>query len=565
MVCPGRSGCETSAVRNRRPLIARAGISFLDLLAIVAILSSCSHNSSPKSEPTNPTSVKSAGTTLDTPGYKVSVTGAPSEPASAFRVTSNPQTPPKVQPYITSTAAGVSVSLPDGRQPSAPLTLTFDFRGKPAPVLPGQLPAVVALSEGVSEPEILRSHWDPDHQTLTAQSTHLSGFFPFAVNVEALGQQVTQALSGYLGLSSAKPDCVGKPLVVDGTTYTLDPVTVPAAWPCLSRRGSDISVDLASNSPLGWVVRSEPVSRDQGPDLAPDVGQAIDLGFYQTVFAPSVGNGTMLLPGGSTHLRYSKTDPPRVVGLRADPGVTLINGFLLGLHALYPSSKIFDLPGIVDCLKPFAATGGGTMPSGTDIGARTRPLIDCVTSGTDAVPTNPATVGLNLLTNNIATKSLGAVLSLGPDVANQLAASLSGFFGEFTGQNTETLAVLAGQHTTSGGGAESAIDRVDVTTWAYDRVEGDTYKADNTGGKQIEVFWKSFAGAHQVRSGCNSTLRIEGPGANETKERSGCDAYDPGLFVKLPNPGVFTVTVTVRPDGQPPITAHRTVTVLPHG
>ncbi len=508
--------------------------------------------------------MNSAGTTLDTVGYKVTVTGAPSEPAPVFRVTSNPQTPPKVQPYFTSTAAGVSVSLPEGRQPSAPLTLTFDFRGKPTRVQHGQLPVVVALSEGVSQPEVLPSHWDSDHQTLTAQSTHLSGFFPFGVDLKAFGQQVTSTLSGYLGLSSAKPDCVGKPLVVDDTTYTLDPVTVPAAWPCLSRRGSDISVDLASNSPLGWVVRSEPVSPDQGPDLAPDIAQAIDLGFYKTAFAPSVGDGTMLLPGGSTHLRFSKTTPPRLIDLRADPGVTLINGFLLGLHALYPSSKILDLPGVVDCLKPLAATDGGAIPSGTDIGARTRPLIDCVTSGTDAISTNPATVDLNLLTNNIATKSLGAVLSLGPDIANQLAASLSGFFGEFTGQNTETLAVRADQHTTSAGGAESTIDRVDITSWAYDRVEGDTYKADNTGGKQIEVFWKSFAGAQQVRSGCHSTLRIEGPGANETKELSGCDSYDPGTFVKVRNPGVYTVTVTVRQDGRTPITAHRTVTILAH-
>ncbi len=104
-----------------------------------------------------------------------------------------------------------------------------------------------------------------------------------------------------------------------------------------------------------------------------------------------------------------------------------------------------------------------------------------------------------------------------------------------------------------------------MTTWAYDRVQGDTYKADNTGAKQLEVFWKSFAGAHQVRSGYNSTVRLQGPGTDQTKNESGCDSYDPGTYVTAKNPGVYTVTVTVRQDGQPDIVATRTVTILPHG
>jgi len=118
--------------------------------------------------------------------------------------------------------------------------------------------------------------------------------------------------------------------------------------------------------------------------------------------------------------------------------------------------------------------------------------------------------------------------------------------------------------TTEPSSADSVIDRVDVTTWAYDRVEGDTYVADNTGAKQIQVFWKSFAGADQIKSGCKSTVQIEGPGTLETKERSGCDSYNPGAYVKARSPGVHTITVTVRQDGQPEITTQHTVTILPH-
>jgi hypothetical protein len=47
-------------------------------------------------------------------------------------------------------------------------------------------------------------------------------------------------------------------------------------------------------------VRSQPTTTDQTPDLAPDVSQWIDQAFYRTLFAGSVGNGTFLLPGGTT-------------------------------------------------------------------------------------------------------------------------------------------------------------------------------------------------------------------------------------------------------------------------
>src|SRR6516165_11231863 len=131
--------------------------------------------------------------------------------------------------------------------------------------------------------------------------------------------------------------------------------------------------------PLGWIVRSQPSTNDQGPDLAPDLSNFIDQGAYRTIFAGSVGNGTFLLPGGTTHLRFDKNNPPQQIALRADPGATHLNGLLLGLHALYPDSKVLNLPGMLDCLKPFAGGQSGGSSAGTDIGASTRVLINCVT------------------------------------------------------------------------------------------------------------------------------------------------------------------------------------------
>jgi hypothetical protein len=185
------------------------------------------------------------------------------------------------------------------------LTLKFDFRGKPSIDQPGQLPAVVAVSEGSPAPEVLQSQWDPASQTLTAQTDHLSSFFPFTLDLKGFGETISNALNGYLGLSAAKPGCVGQPLVVDDTTYTLEPPTVPAAWPCLSRSGDKINIDLSSNSPLAWTVRSEPPTTDEAPDLAPDVAQGIDLVAYKTMFEPVTRAALRsMMPARSACSRY---------------------------------------------------------------------------------------------------------------------------------------------------------------------------------------------------------------------------------------------------------------------
>lgn len=134
------------------------------------------------------------------------------------------------------------------------------------------------------------------------------------------------------------------------------------------------------------------------------------------------------------------------------------------------------------------------------------------------------------------------------------------FFTSF-GMATCGAALLFGSAGTAQ--AAPAIDRIDITTWAYDRVEGDTYTADNNGGKSLSVYWKSFAGNEQVRSGCTSTVEIVGPMLSETKNVNGCDSYNPGTTLKTRLPGVYKVTVTVSPEGQPEINAERDVTILP--
>lgn len=469
--------------------------------------------------------------------------------------------------FLSSVGDAVSVRLPHDAQPAQPLTVTFDFTGATPPRSgDGFVPAVIAIGEGTGEPEILASQWDSASSTLTAKTEHLSGFFPASIDLGGIAQGFGNAVNGFLGLQSAKPACVGSELKVDEVTYRLSPETVPAGWPCLSRNGSAISIDLKSNSPNAWIVRSEPPTTDMGVEVEPDVGYAINQTAYHTVFADVIGNGTLLLPGATTHLHFAPDSPPRTVVLHLDPGASLLSGLLVGMQALFPKAALLDIPGMVDCLKPLKLDFESDPP-GTSIGANLQPVLNCVTTTAGRLSTKPEG-GVAVTAAQIAAKSLGAVLSMGPGLVTQFAATLRGLADEVSGKRTETITVISDQPTAPERGAGNsptlAIDRVDVSTWAYDRVQGDTYQADRTGGKKIEVFWKSFAGDKQVRSGCKSTVRIQGPGTDQTKDESHCDSYEPGTYLQARHPGVYTITVTVLQGGQPAIAAQRTVTILPH-
>lgn len=411
----------------------------------IASLASCS--SAKGREPSSASATTSSTMTtsqaeakLTTPGYELTVAGAPSRDLS---VTSAEVTLPSMPQFIRNNEPGVSVTLPDRRQPTSPLSLTFAFHGKAAPdVTSDMVPAVIAVSGDTAEPEVLHSQWDPTTKTLTAQTEHLSSFFPIVVDLKSVGNMFASAVNGFLGLAGAKPECVGQPLDVDRTTYTMKPESVPAAWPCMSLNGDTINVDLQSNSPNGWIVRSDPATKDMTVDLHPDVTNLVSQAAYGTIFSASVGNGTLLLPGGTTHLRFPKEKPPKTIGLRADPGVTLINGLSVGLNSLFPNAKVLSVLGMTNCAKPLVANLPEHDLTTASVGEKTRSLIDCVISTSDALSTKPKP-GASVPKESIATKSLGALLSLGPSLANQLAATLNGLLGELTGSNLQTINITA--------------------------------------------------------------------------------------------------------------------------
>ena len=81
----------------------------------------------------------------DTTGYELTVTGAQGISAAP---TGDPTVP--LPGFLNSAGPAVSVTLPDGGQPTEPVMLRFDFTGRTAPRTSESLvPAVVAVSSGI--------------------------------------------------------------------------------------------------------------------------------------------------------------------------------------------------------------------------------------------------------------------------------------------------------------------------------------------------------------------------------------------------------------------------------
>lgn len=175
--------------------------------------------------------------------------------------------------------------------------------------------------------------------------------------------------------------------------------------------------------------------------------------------------------------------------------------------------------------------------------------------GDTPAPTTP--VATAEASSTVATTSVGA--------DRTTVAATSTVTTQAPSTTTSTNASTTAPAPTGSSTPDKTIDRVDVTSWAYDRVQGDTYVAANNNTKTLYIYWKSFAGQDQIRSGCTSTLTLSGPAGTYTKHESNCDSYDPGTYIDVKSPGTYTATVVVHQDRHGDVTGTREVTILPYG
>lgn len=474
---------------------------------------------------------------------------------------------PQAEALVVATEP-VSVELDGGKaQPSAPVQLEFDLSDRPD-IVAQLTDTVVPVVESVSmtdpaERDMFTGKWDPATQTLTAEVTHLTDFWVSVFNVFTAIENGIGRTFEILRGDSNSPCREKSELTLDGTDYVLTTVSPGAIAGCLVDNNGSIAIEFDNATGGFYAILVAPKDIGGNWVVAQPLSMADSAGSMIVGLTPNTKG--VLAGRSSGRFTLNPGIAKGDVRMMPQPHGILVKSLLSGISMFGIDLKRFEgIPQAWDCfVNGVNVANIDSSVTTAQLNAMIGGIAQCLIATGSAVDGNTSKLAA-LHRLSIATALLTELpQQLWDFIASGLQEAARDSVKDFRLRSSETPTPPA-TTTTEPSSANSVIDRVDVTTWAFDRVEGDTYVADNTGAKQIQVFWKSFAGDEQIRSGCKSTVRIEGPGTLETKESSKCDSYNPGTYVKARSPGVHNVTVTVLQDGQPEITTRHTVTVLPH-
>ncbi|WP_158021378.1 hypothetical protein [Mycolicibacterium chubuense] len=104
------------------------------------------------------------------------------------------------------------------------------------------------------------------------------------------------------------------------------------------------------------------------------------------------------------------------------------------------------------------------------------------------------------------------------------------------------------------------VNRLDITTWAYNKTALNSYRADNNGGKSVRVDWTARADGHEIDGACASSARVQGPDTDQAKDSSNCSS---SVWFDIHQPGNYTVTVTTHQDSGAEYSQNITLAIVP--
>ncbi|MGV0791369.1 hypothetical protein [Mycolicibacterium sp. XJ1819] len=552
---------------GRRELVA--------VLSVAALLvASCGFADGNKDDvatgPTTTSDRTSAGNQVDAviDGVKIQATLAPEDDGRDLTITPADVESSQADALVVA-ASPVSIELDGGSaQPSAPIRVQFDLSERPdvvAEMTDTVVPVVESVSATTGERDMFATTWDPATKTVTTEVTHLSNFWVSLFNVfKAIEDGIGRTFEELRG-NTRSPCRERSELTLDSTDYVLTAVSPGAVAGCLADDNGAVAIDFDNATGAFYAILVAP--DDIGGNWV--VGQALNMGDAAGSIAAgwTPGSKGVLAGRSSGRLTLNRGVTQGDVRLTPQPQGILAKSLLTGISMFGVDLKRFEgIPQAWDCFATAVnAPGIDGNVSTAQLNGMIGDISQCVIALAKAQGGDQARMTALHQLSVVVALLIELPQQLWDFIATGLQQAARDSVKDFRLRSTADTSPAPGPAEPEPAGEASAmIDRVEVTTWAYDRVEGDRYVADNAGGKNLEVFWKSFAGADQVRSGCTSSVRISGPGASETKNSSGCDSYNPGTYLKIKSPGTYTVTVTVRQDGRPDITAERTVTVLPH-
>ncbi|MBX5485168.1 MAG: hypothetical protein IRZ17_00975 [Mycolicibacterium hassiacum] len=536
----------------------------LAVVMVVLLAAACTKGEQPQQPAPEPEPVTSAppvaGTVVD--GVRIEVSTAAADEAAELTVGPGDAPAPEAAALVASTGS-VRVELDGGRvQPAGPVTLSFDLSGRPdlaGAITEGVIPVVESVSTtDPAERDMFPATWDAATKTVTAEVDHLSDFWVSLFNVgKAIADGVGRVFE--LARGDSRSPCRKKSeLTIGDTEYVLTAVSPGAVAGCLVDDGGAVAIDFENATGAFYSIAVSPESA--GGNWV--VTEVLDMGDAGgSLFSSIIPNSKGVLAGRSKgRLTLNKGVTECDVRMTPQQQGILVKALLAGIDMFGIDLKRFD--GISegwDCLAN--AINVTQIDAGVTAGE-----LDGFINGFAQCAIAAGEASADVV-KKAALHRLGVAVLLLAELPHVLWDFVAVGLEELGGNAEKDFRLRSTTRTTTTPApppADPVIDRIDLTTWAYDRVEGNTYVADNTGGKKITVYFKSMAGDEVVKSGCKATVRIQGPGTDKTATTSNCSTFNPGVTVDARRPGNHTVTVTVEPEGRAPITEQVVVTVLPH-
>jgi hypothetical protein len=350
----------------------------------------------------------------------------------------------------------VQIRFNDGAtQPRQPVTISFavDPTEVAQHINSGEVAVVFSQASSDQRRNLYRAHWDPPAKRMSAEVSHLSWFWLSWLQPRELFKFVAKTFTDALGLTYPRPARVGRTAEVGETTYKVDSVHPGVAWACVNATGSNLAVEIHSNSPLVWRVRTDP-SAPGSSTAGVSLSGVFTEELYRVLFARVRDRESIVQPGGSTTFSFTAENAPRRGELVAEAGLLLTSSLIYGLsvaakpfgldfvgRVVSSDSAVQCLTGQVNTALDFSEPGGMTNA----LGEFTKATLDCLSTLNDTVIQTVVGIAIGgvsvlssmivgvvgeLLGNNSATFNVSVQSSGVPLFTQREAASAAGSNGE---------------------------------------------------------------------------------------------------------------------------------------
>ena len=396
---------------------------------------------------------------------------------------------PEAAARVASTKV-VSLQMDEGKtQPSAPVRVEFDLSDRPD-LVAKFTNGVVAVVETVSESDpnefdMFVAQWNPETKSITADLTHLTGVWASFVDPKVLEAGVQRIFEEVRGNSNSQ--CRERSeLTLGGIEYTLTAVSPGAVAGCLVNSGGALAIDFENATGSFYTIVVAPgtaggVWTNSGAlsiaDSAGALASSVTLGSKGVLVGRS--GGRLVVNEGID--QFDVRLWPQQQGILTK---SLLSGIsMLGLDL----KQLESITGAWDCISTAtnATQIDGSFSPGDLYGMITDVSQCVVTQATLQSGDKARSAALHRLSSAVE------VFSLFQQLMDFAAGSVQAIARDSVKDFRIRSTASSSASSTSTAAAPQApapvvVDRIELKTWAYDRVEGNTYVADNTGKEELD-------------------------------------------------------------------------------